>query len=55
MTPQEILSKLKNHECLDEDVINAHNKNPSAMRYNKNAALKATQAHEGKSSSQEKN
>jgi len=54
MTPQEVLSKLKHHECLDEDAINAHNQNPNAMGYNKNAALKATQAHEGKSSSQEK-
>jgi hypothetical protein len=25
MTPQELLSKLKHHECLDEDAINAHN------------------------------
>ena len=53
MTPQEVLSKLKHHECLDEDAINAHNQNPNAMGYNKNAVLKATQAHEGKSSSQE--
>ena len=55
MTPQELLSKLKHHECLDEDAINAYNQNPSAMGYNKNAALKATQAHEGKSSSQQNN
>jgi hypothetical protein len=54
MTPQEVLLKLKHHECLDEDAINAHNQNLNAMGYNKNAALKATQAHEGKSSSQEK-
>ena len=54
MTPQEVLSKLKHHDYLDEDAINAHNKNPNAMGYNKNAVLKATQAHEGKSSSQEK-
>ena len=47
MTPQEVLSKLKHHKCLDEDAINAHNQNPNAMGYNKNAALKATQAHEG--------
>ena len=51
MTPQEVLSKLKHHECLDEDAIDAHNQNPNAMGYNKNAALKATEAHEGKSSS----
>jgi hypothetical protein len=25
MTPQELPSKLKQHECLDEDAINAHN------------------------------
>ena len=31
MTPQEVLSKLKHHECLDEDAINAHNQTPSAM------------------------
>ena len=54
MTPQELLPKLKHHGCLDEDAINAHNQNPSAMGYSKNAALKATQDHEGKSSSQEK-
>ena len=51
MTSQEVISKLKHHECLDEDAINAHNQNPNAMGYNKNAALKATEAHEGKSSS----
>ena len=51
MTPQKVLSKLKHHECLEEDAINAHNQNPNAMGYNKNAALKATEAHEGKSSS----
>jgi hypothetical protein len=51
MTPQELLAKIKHHECLDEDAINAHNKNPSALGYNKNVALKAT---EGKSSRQEK-
>ena len=54
MTPQKVLLKLKYHECLDEDSINAHNQNPNTMGYNKNAALKATQPHEGKSSSQEK-
>ena len=54
MTPQEVLSKLKHHECLDEDAINAHNQNPSAMGYNKSAALKATQQHEVQGSSQEK-
>ncbi|XP_066347776.1 uncharacterized protein [Miscanthus floridulus] len=54
MIPQEVLLKLKHHECLDEDAINAHNQNPNAMRYNKSTTLKATQAHEGKSSSQEK-
>ena len=54
MTSQEVLSKLKHHECLDEDAINAHNQNTNAMGYNKNVVLKATQAHEGKPSSQEK-
>jgi len=54
MTPQELLAKIKHHECLDEDAINAHNQNPSAMGYNKSAALNATQQHESKSSSQEK-
>jgi hypothetical protein len=54
MTPQEVLSKLKHHECLDEDALNAHNQNPNAMGYNKNAALKAIQAHECKPSSEEK-
>ena len=47
MTPQEVLSKLKHHECLVKDAINAHNQNPNIMRYNKNVALKGTQAHEG--------
>jgi predicted phosphatase len=42
MTPQEVLSKLKHHECLDEDAINAHNQNSNEMGYNKNATLKAT-------------
>ncbi|XP_066361187.1 uncharacterized protein [Miscanthus floridulus] len=54
MTPQELFSKLKHHEGLDEDAINAHNQNPSAMGYNKSAALKATQQHEVQGSSQEK-
>ena len=54
MTPQELLPKLKHHECLDEDAINAHNQNSSAMGYNKSVALKATQAHEDKTSSKEK-
>jgi hypothetical protein len=54
MTPQEVLSKLKHHECLDEDAINAHNQNPNAMGYNKSATLKATQQHEAQGSSQEK-
>ncbi|XP_066384916.1 uncharacterized protein [Miscanthus floridulus] len=54
MTPQEVLSKLKYHKCLDEDAMIAHNQNPNTMGYNKNAALKATQAHEDKPSSQEK-
>jgi hypothetical protein len=54
MTPQEVLSKLKHHECLDEDAINAHNQNPNAMGYNKNAALKATHTHEGNGCCQEK-
>ena len=54
MTPQEVISKLKHHECLDKDVINAHNQNPNAMGYNKNAALKAIQARECKPSSEEK-
>jgi hypothetical protein len=53
MTPQ-VLSKLKHHDCLDEDAVSAHNQNPNAMGYNKNATLKATQAHEGKPSSQDK-
>ena len=42
MTSQEVLSKLKHHECLDEDAINAHNQNPNRMGYNKNEVLKAT-------------
>jgi hypothetical protein len=54
MTPEEVLSKLKHHECLDEDALNAHNQNPNAMGYNKNAVLKAIQAHECKPSSEEK-
>jgi hypothetical protein len=54
MTPQEVLLKLKHHECLDEDAIDAHNQNPNAMGYNKSASLKATQQHEGQDSSQEK-
>jgi hypothetical protein len=29
MTPQELLAKIKHHECLDEDAINDHNQNPS--------------------------
>ena len=53
MIPQE-LSKLKHHECLDEDAINAHNQNPSAMGCNKSAALKATRQHEVQGSNQEK-
>ncbi|XP_066365468.1 uncharacterized protein [Miscanthus floridulus] len=53
-TPQEVLSKLKHHECLDVDAINAHNQNPNAMGYNKSAALKATQQPEGQCLSQEK-
>ena len=52
--PQEVLSKLKHHECLDEDAINAHNLNPNAMGCNKSAALKVTQQHEGQGLSQEK-
>ena len=51
MTPQEVLSKLKHHECLDEDAINAHNQNPNAIGYNKSVALKATQLHEVQGSS----
>ena len=39
MTPQEVLSKLKHHECLDEDAINTHNQNSNAMGFNKSAAL----------------
>jgi hypothetical protein len=31
MTPQEVLAKLKHHECLDQDAINAHSRNPNAM------------------------
>ena len=31
MTPQEVLSKIKHHECLEEDTINAHNQNSNAM------------------------
>ena len=54
MTPQKVLSKLKHHECLDEDAINAHNQNPNAMGYNKSTTLKATQQHEGQGLSQEK-
>jgi hypothetical protein len=54
MTPQEVLSKLKHHECLDDNAINAHNQNPNAMGYNKCVALKATQQHEGQGLSQEK-
>ncbi|XP_066361179.1 uncharacterized protein [Miscanthus floridulus] len=54
MTPHKVLSKLKHHECLDEDAINAHNQNRNAMGYNKSVALKATQQHEGQGSSQEK-
>ena len=54
MTPQEVLSKLKHHECLDEDAINAHNQNHNAMGFIKSAALKATQQHEGQGLSQEK-
>ena len=54
MTPQEVLSKFKHHECVDKDTINAHNQNPNAMGYNKSAALKATQQHEVQGSSQEK-
>ena len=54
MTPQEVLSKLKHHECLDEDAINAHNQNPNAMGYNKSVALKATQQHKVQGSSQVK-
>jgi len=54
MTPQEVLSKLKHHECLDEDAINTHNQNPNGIGYNKSAALKATQKHEVQGSSQEK-
>jgi hypothetical protein len=51
---QEVLSKLKHHECLDEDAINVHNQNPNAMGYNKSATIKATQQHEAQGSSQEK-
>jgi len=54
MRPQELLAKIKQHVCLDEGAINAHNQNPSAMGYNKSAALNVTQQHESKSSSQEK-
>ncbi|XP_066334036.1 uncharacterized protein [Miscanthus floridulus] len=54
MTLQELLAKIKHHECLDEDAINAHNQNPNALGYNKNATLNVTQQHEGKASSQEK-
>jgi len=46
MTPQEVLAKLKQHECLDQDAINTHSQNPKAMGYSKNVALKAAQAHE---------
>jgi hypothetical protein len=53
MTPQ-VLAKLKHHECLDQDAINAHSQNPSAMGYNKNAALKATHVHDGNGCCQEK-
>ena len=48
MAPQEVLSKPKHHECLDEDAINAHNQNPSAIGYNKNVALKATKLMKAK-------
>jgi hypothetical protein len=54
MTPQEVLSKLKHHECLGEDAINAHNQNSNEMGYNKSASLKATEQHEVQGSSQEK-
>jgi hypothetical protein len=54
MTPQEVLSKLKHHEYLDKDEINAHSQNPNAMGYNKNAALKATHVHDGNGCCQEK-
>jgi hypothetical protein len=47
MSPQEVLAKLKHHECLEQDAINAHNQNPNAMGYNKNAALQATHIHNG--------
>ena len=40
MTPQEVLSKLKHHECLDEDAINAHNVYPNAMGYKRVQPLK---------------
>jgi len=53
MTPQELLAKIKHHECLDEDAINALIQNPCAMRYNKSAALNATQQHESRSSREE--
>jgi hypothetical protein len=54
MTPQEVVAKLKHHECLDQDTIDAHSQNPNAMGYNKNVALKAAQAHECNSSCQQK-
>jgi hypothetical protein len=37
MTPQELLAKIKHHESLEEDAINAHNQNPIATGYNKPA------------------
>ncbi|XP_066384852.1 uncharacterized protein [Miscanthus floridulus] len=54
MIPQEVLSKLKHQEHLDEDAINTHDQNPNVMGYNKSAALKAIQQHEGQGLSQEK-
>ena len=41
--------KKKHKHDKDEDIINAHNQNPNAMGFNKSAALKATQQHEGSS------
>jgi hypothetical protein len=37
MTPQELLAKIKHHESLEEDAINAHNQIPNATGYNKAA------------------
>jgi hypothetical protein len=54
MTPQEVLAKLKHHECLDQDAINAHSQNSNAMGYNKSAALQATHVHNGNGCCQEK-